>query len=77
MRFLLVVLAVSAICYVLLLGVPPSPGEIQFFKFFKAMSSEVRELIAHFSLMQNPFVKLTIVTGAAFVVVSFFRQLVR
>ncbi len=77
MRFLLIILAVAAVCYVLLIGIPPTPGDIQLVKFFKAMTLEIKQLVDHFSLMPNPFVKLTIVAGAAFIVVGFFRQLVR
>ena len=71
MRYVILLLAVLAICYLLLIGPPRSFEEIQFGRFFSAMKLEVGDLIDHFSLMQNPAVKLTILLGAAFFLFGF------
>jgi hypothetical protein len=77
MRSLLIIFAVLAVCYILLLGIPQSPGEIQFIKFFQAMKIEISDLIDHFSLMQHPWVKVTIIAGAALIFTGFVRQVAR
>ena len=77
MRYFILLLAVLAICYLLLIGTPKSPQEIQFAQFFSAMKFEVGDLIDHFRLMQNPAVKLTILAGAAFILIGFTRQVLR
>lgn len=74
MRSLLIIIAVLAVCYILLLGVPQSPGQIQYIKFLHAMKMEVSELIHDFSLMQHPWVKVAIIAGAAFIFSGFLRQ---
>jgi hypothetical protein len=73
-RFIIIILLVSAICYVLLLGVPQSPGQIQFGEFFQKMTFEVRDLVDHFRLMQDPAVKITILAGAALILFGIFKQ---
>ncbi len=77
MRFIFLVLVVLAVCYVLLLGVPQSPGEIQFVKFYHVMKAEIYDMIDHFSLMQNPWVKVTLIAGAALILTGFVRQFAR
>jgi hypothetical protein len=77
MRYVIILLAVLAICYLLLIGTPKSPQEIQFAQFFSAMKFEVGDLIDHFSLMQNPAVKLIILLGAALILIGFTRQVLR
>lgn len=77
MRSLLIIFAVLAVCYILLLGVPQSPGQIQYIKFLHAMKMEVVDLINNFSLMQHPWVKVTIIAGAAFIFTGFLRQFAR
>jgi len=77
LRLILLVLIILAVCYVLLLGVPESPGKIQFIKFYHVMRAEVHDLFDHFSLMQNPWVKVTLIAGAALIFTGFVRQLAR
>lgn len=77
MRYVALLLVVLVICYLILIGVPKSPQEIQFAQFFSAMKLEVGDLIDHFTLMQNPAVKLTILLGAAVMLIGFTRQVLR
>lgn len=77
MRFLLVLASVLVISYILLMGIPATPGEIQVMPYFNAMKTEIGDLIDHFSLMTNPWVKVTLIAGAALIFVGFVRQFVR
>lgn len=77
MRYVILLLVVLVICYLLLIGPPKSPQEIQFARFYSAMKLEVGDLIDHFSLMQNPAVKVTILLGAALILIGFTRQVLR
>ena len=77
MRFILILLLTLAICYVLLIGVPEAPGNIQWGAFYDAMMVEITDMIDHFSLMQNLAVKLTLIGGAALLFVAFFNKLSR
>jgi len=76
-RFIFLILIILAVCYVLLLGLPHSPGDIEYVKFFKVMKAEVFDLIEHFTLMQNPWVKVTLIAGAALILTGFIRQFAR
>lgn len=77
MRFLLILACVLIICYILLMGVPATPGDVQVRPFFNAMKTEIGDLIDHFSLMTNPWVKVTLIAGAALLAMGFIRQVVR
>ncbi|NIS14830.1 MAG: hypothetical protein GWN00_00485 [Aliifodinibius sp.] len=77
MRLIFLILIILAVCYVLLLDVPESPGKIQFAKFYHLMKAEVHDLFDHFSLMQNPWVKVTLIAGAALIFAGFFRQVAK
>ena len=77
MRFVLIVFAILAVCYILLMGVPQSPGQIEFIKFFHAMIFEVGDLIKNFTMMEHPWVKVTIIIGAALIFSGFLRQMAR
>jgi hypothetical protein len=41
------------------------------------MKAEVHDLFDHFSLMQNPWVKVTLIAGAALIFAGFFRQVAK
>ena len=77
MRLLLVLATVLVICYILLMGIPATPGDVQVMPFVKALKVEIGDLIDHFSLMTNPWVKVTLIAGAALIFVGFVRQFVR
>jgi hypothetical protein len=77
MRLLLVLATVLVICYILLMGIPATPSDVQVVPFINAMRIEVGDLIDHFSLMTNPWVKVTLIAGAALVFVGFVRSFVR
>ena len=77
MRFLLVLASVLIICYILLMGIPATPNDVQVMPFVKALKVEIGDLIDHFSLMTNPWVKVTLIAGAALIFVGFLRQFVR
>ena len=77
MRFIFLILIILAVCYILLLGLPHSPGDIEYVKFYHVMKAEVIDLIEHFSLMQNLWVKVTLIAGAALILTGFIRQIAR
>lgn len=74
MRSLFVLAAFLIISYILLIGVPSTPQEVEFMPYFKALYTEATDLIDHFSLMQNPEVKVTIILGAAFFIVGIVKK---